>query len=130
MLPQFESNLNALRRAYELGEIDLVSLASGRERFLEAQRDALTAQEDYFTALAELEHAVGVGQVHALEFRRGERHVEAADPERGRLQREERLLGDGRRDLAAEAGIAGRLLRDHQSAGLLDRGDDGGVIDR
>ncbi len=65
VLPQFESNLNALRRAYELGEIDLVSLASGRERFLEAQRDALTAQEDYFTALAELEHAVGVDVIDA-----------------------------------------------------------------
>ncbi len=65
VLPQFEANLTALRRAYELGEIDIVGLAGGRERFLEAQRDALAAQEDYFTALAELEHAVGVDVLDA-----------------------------------------------------------------
>ncbi len=60
VLPRFEENLGALKRAYELGEIDILGLASGRERFLDAKRDALAAQEDYFTALAELEHAVGV----------------------------------------------------------------------
>lgn len=65
VLPRFEENLAALRRAYELGEIDILGLASGRERFLEAQRDALTAQGDYFTALAELEHAVGVDVIDA-----------------------------------------------------------------
>ncbi len=65
VLPRFEENLMALRRAYELGEIDILGLASGRERFLEAQRDALTAQGDYFTALAELEHAVGVDVIDA-----------------------------------------------------------------
>lgn len=63
VLPRFEENLTALKRAYELGDIDLLGLASGRERFLEAQRDALTAQGDYFTALAELERAVGVDVV-------------------------------------------------------------------
>jgi cobalt-zinc-cadmium efflux system outer membrane protein len=65
VLPRFEENLAALKRAYELGEIDIVGLAGGRERFLAAQRDALTAQEDYFTALAELEHAVGVDVIDA-----------------------------------------------------------------
>ena len=65
VLPRFEENLAALKRAYELGEIDILGLASGRERFLEAQRDALTAQGDYFTALAELEHAVGVDVIDA-----------------------------------------------------------------
>ena len=64
VLPQFEENLTALRRAYELGAIDILGLASGRERFLAVQKDALTAQEDYFTALAELEHAVGVDIIH------------------------------------------------------------------
>ena len=65
VLPRFEENLAALKRAYELGEIDILGLASGRERFLEAQRDALAAQDDYFTALAELEHAVGVDVIDA-----------------------------------------------------------------
>lgn len=65
VLPRFEENLGALKRAYELGEIDILGLASGRERFLEAQRDALTAQGEYFTALAELEHAVGVDVIDA-----------------------------------------------------------------
>jgi len=65
VLPRFEENLVALKRAYELGEIDILGLASGRERFLEAQRDALTARGDYFTALAELEHAVGVDVIDA-----------------------------------------------------------------
>ena len=65
VLPRFEENLAALKRAYALGEIDIFGLASGRERFLSAQRDALTAQHDYFTALAELEHAVGVDVIDA-----------------------------------------------------------------
>lgn len=65
VLPRFEENLMALRRAYELGEIDILGLASGRERFLEAQRDALTAQGEYFRALAELERAVGVDVIDA-----------------------------------------------------------------
>lgn len=60
VLPRFDENLAALRRAFELGEIDIFGLASGRERFLEARRDALSAQESYFDALAELEHAVGI----------------------------------------------------------------------
>jgi outer membrane protein TolC len=66
VLPRFEENLGALKRAYELGEIDILGLASGRERFLNAQRDGLSAQEDYFTALAELEHAVGVDVIDHL----------------------------------------------------------------
>lgn len=67
VLPRFEENLTALKRAFELGEIDILGLASGRERFLEAQRDALAAQDDYFTALAELEHAVGVDVIDAAQ---------------------------------------------------------------
>lgn len=66
VLPRFGENLTALKRAFELGEIDILGLASGRERFLEAQRDALSAQEDYFNALAELEHAVGIDILDAV----------------------------------------------------------------
>lgn len=60
ILPRFEENLNLLRRAFELGELDLLALSTGRERFLRIQSDALSAQVDYFTALAGLERVVGV----------------------------------------------------------------------
>jgi cobalt-zinc-cadmium efflux system outer membrane protein len=60
ILPQFEENLTLLRRSFELGEIDLLALSTGRERFLRIQSDALAAQVDYFTALAGLERVVGV----------------------------------------------------------------------
>jgi cobalt-zinc-cadmium efflux system outer membrane protein len=60
ILPRFEENLTMLRRAFELGEIDLLALSTGRERFLRIQSDALGAQLDYFVALAALERIVGV----------------------------------------------------------------------
>lgn len=60
VLPRFEENLVLLRRSFELGEIDLLELSIGRERFLRIQSDALDAQLDYFVALANLERAVGV----------------------------------------------------------------------
>lgn len=59
ILPKFEENLLLLRRSFELGEIDLLSLSVGRERFLQIQHDALSAQLEYFSALASLERAVG-----------------------------------------------------------------------
>ena len=60
ILPRFEENLTLLRRSFELGEIDLLALSTGRERFLRIQSDALLAQQDYFVALAGLERVVGV----------------------------------------------------------------------
>jgi outer membrane protein, heavy metal efflux system len=60
ILPRFEENLTLLRRSFELGEIDILALSTGRERFLRIQSDALTAQLDYFVALAGLERVVGV----------------------------------------------------------------------
>lgn len=60
ILPRFEENLTLLRRSFELGEIDILSLSTGRERFLRIQSDALGAQQDYFVALAGLERVVGV----------------------------------------------------------------------
>lgn len=60
ILPRFEENLSLLRRSFELGEIDLLALSTARERFLRMQSDALTAQLDYFVALAGLERVVGV----------------------------------------------------------------------
>jgi outer membrane protein, heavy metal efflux system len=60
VLPRFEENITLLRRAFELGEIDILALSTGRERFLRIQSDALAAQLDYFVALAGLERVVGV----------------------------------------------------------------------
>lgn len=60
ILPRFAENLALLRRSFELGEIDLLALLVGRERFLRIQSDALAAQLDYFVALAALERLVGV----------------------------------------------------------------------
>lgn len=60
ILPRFEENLTLLRRSFELGEIDILALSTGRERFLRIQSDALSAQQDYFVALAGLERVVGI----------------------------------------------------------------------
>ncbi len=64
ILPRFEQNLALLGRAFELGEIDVLELSIGRERFLRIQSDALAAYLDYFVALASLERAVGVDLWH------------------------------------------------------------------
>lgn len=64
ILPRFEENLSLLRRSFELGEIDLLALSAGRERFLRIQSDALDAQQAYFVALAALERVVGVDLWH------------------------------------------------------------------
>lgn len=64
IVPRFEENLTLLRRSFELGEIDLLALSTGRERFLQIQSDALSAQLDYFVALAGLERVVGVDLWH------------------------------------------------------------------
>ncbi|HKU37130.1 MAG TPA: TolC family protein [Polyangiales bacterium] len=59
ILPRFEENLRLLARSLELGEIDILAFATGRERFLRIQSDALAAQLDYYLALANLERIVG-----------------------------------------------------------------------
>lgn len=59
ILPRFEENLRLIRRAYELGEIDILEVSVARERFLRIQTAALDAYADYFRAAAELESAVG-----------------------------------------------------------------------
>lgn len=64
ILPRFEENLTLLRRSFEIGEIDILALSVGRERFLRIQSDALGAQQDYFVALAGLERVVGVDLWH------------------------------------------------------------------
>ncbi len=64
IVPRFEENLAMLARAFELGEVDLLALSSGRERFLRIQEDALGAEQGYFVALAGLERMVGVELWH------------------------------------------------------------------
>ncbi|MCL2824301.1 MAG: TolC family protein [Polyangiaceae bacterium] len=60
ILPLFEENLTMLRRSFELGEIDILALSTGRERLFSIQSDAILAQQDYFVALARLERIIGV----------------------------------------------------------------------
>lgn len=59
IVPAFESNLDLLRRAFELGEMDLLDLMVARGRFLEVGRDALNAHADYHDAVARLEELLG-----------------------------------------------------------------------
>ncbi len=60
ILPAFESNLALLRRAFELGEVDLLQVLVARERLLRIQQDALTAHQDYYRDVAALEAEVGM----------------------------------------------------------------------
>ena len=64
ILPRFEETLHALRRAFELGELDILSLSVGAKRLLDIRNDALHAQNDYFLALINLERNVGAGISH------------------------------------------------------------------
>lgn len=59
VLPAFEQNLQLVSRAFELGEIAIIDLLVARERFLNAELDALNAFSDYFHAVAALEQALG-----------------------------------------------------------------------
>lgn len=59
ILPAFEGNLRLLRRAFELGEVDLLEVLVARERLLRIQQDALTAHQDYYRDVAALEAEVG-----------------------------------------------------------------------
>ncbi len=59
ILPAFEENLRMLRRAFELGEIDLLQVSVAMQRFLDIQLEALGAYEDYFAAAAALETEIG-----------------------------------------------------------------------
>jgi cobalt-zinc-cadmium efflux system outer membrane protein len=59
ILPSFEANLEELRRAFELGEIDLATLSFAVDRFLSARREALDAHAAYATAVAALQRLLG-----------------------------------------------------------------------
>lgn len=74
ILPAFEGNLVLLRRAFELGEADLLQVLVGRERLLRIQQDALTAYQDYYRDVAALEAEVGV-EIWPDEHHRRERDL-------------------------------------------------------
>lgn len=59
ILPRFADNLQLLRRAFEIGEIDLLQISLALERFLSIQSEALDAYVDYATAMAALEAEIG-----------------------------------------------------------------------
>jgi cobalt-zinc-cadmium efflux system outer membrane protein len=59
VIPAFEGNLALLERAYELGEIDLLRVMVARGRFLDIEREALSAYDDYFASVARLEALLG-----------------------------------------------------------------------
>lgn len=59
VVPTARENLALLRRTFELGDVDITSVMLGRERLLNAEREALDTWGAYSTALAELEAAIG-----------------------------------------------------------------------
>jgi cobalt-zinc-cadmium efflux system outer membrane protein len=59
ILPTFEKNLTMLRRAFELGEIEVLDVSVAQRRFLEIQQSALTAYQEYYQAVSTLEQVVG-----------------------------------------------------------------------
>ena len=59
ILPRFVENLLLIRRAFQLGEIDLLQVSVAVDRFLSIQLEALDANVDYAAAVAALEAEVG-----------------------------------------------------------------------
>lgn len=59
IIPSFASNMEKLVRAFELGEVDVLEVLVARGRYLELQRQALSAYADYFRAVAVLEGEIG-----------------------------------------------------------------------
>lgn len=59
ILPAFEQNLERIRRAYEMGELDIHQVSQTRQRMIESQQDALEAMEDYYEAASALQSLVG-----------------------------------------------------------------------
>ncbi len=59
VVPAFERSLTALRRAYEVGELEFFKVAQAREQLWTARREALIVREEYYDAFAEVERWVG-----------------------------------------------------------------------
>lgn len=59
VVPAFERTVVALRRAYEVGELDFLGVAQSREQLWLARGRVLDARAAYYDAFAELERLVG-----------------------------------------------------------------------
>lgn len=59
LTPKLEENLTLLQRAFDAGELPLLTVTLARERFFQTQSAALSAYADYYRALSELEFALG-----------------------------------------------------------------------
>jgi cobalt-zinc-cadmium efflux system outer membrane protein len=59
LVPAFETQLEQLQRAFELGEIDLLRVSVARDHLLTARLEALDAYATYFDAITALADAVG-----------------------------------------------------------------------
>jgi cobalt-zinc-cadmium efflux system outer membrane protein len=58
-LPRVKRNLELVRRAFEAGQLDLLSLLNARDRAQQAQQEYVEAQVEYGRALDELTRATG-----------------------------------------------------------------------
>lgn len=59
LLPRFSENLELVRRAFELGEIDVLEVFVARERFVDLQKQALDVYDDFIRAVRDYELAAG-----------------------------------------------------------------------
>jgi cobalt-zinc-cadmium efflux system outer membrane protein len=59
IIPTFESNLALLKKAFELGEIDILQISVAQEKFLALEGQALDAYSDYYRSVGELEAELG-----------------------------------------------------------------------
>ncbi len=59
VVPAFERSLAALRRSYDVGEMDYLEVAQALDRLWAARQQALDARAAYYEAFAELERLVG-----------------------------------------------------------------------
>ena len=59
VVPAFASNLSMVSQSFKAGKVDVMQVMVARGRFLEIQRAALDAHDDYYQAQARLEAVVG-----------------------------------------------------------------------
>lgn len=59
LLPQSEQNLNAIRAAYEIGELRVFDLISEQRRLVEIQRSYVDALKELYLSRAEVERVIG-----------------------------------------------------------------------
>lgn len=60
LLPRNQENLRIIRAAYDLGEQKLLDVVAEQRRLVETQQQYIDSLRDYYTAIIELERAVGM----------------------------------------------------------------------